>query len=236
VLVERAEKLRASIQNLATLRRTAGESKAYETRATDIDNASKTLSTLALLGEALTEQGISVSLPTDILKGLQSRTEQILTNYRQAPESIVGPENELRSQYWRPLEEHGASIRGVFLTGWQAHVASRLRFEQAQLLDVLSSVPEYVSHAAKMRALYDQARRLTSGLPDDSAFAQIDAIELQIREAWTRLPQGLPEDVQTFISAAATATARLEQLTPGVAAWLKANDLDSSIRISWSRS
>ena len=236
MLVERAEKLRANIQNLATLRRTAGESKAYETRATDIGNASTTLSNLAVLGEALTQQGIAVSLPADILIGLKSRTEQILTNYRQVPESIVGPENELRSQYWRPLEEQGASIRSVFLAGWQAHVAGRLRFEQAQLLDVLSSVPEYVSHAAKMRALYEQARRLASGLPDDSTFVQINAIEAQIREAWTKLPQGLPVDVQTFISAAATATARLEQLTPEVAAWLKANDLDSSIRISWSRS
>jgi hypothetical protein len=234
MLATRADELKAKIDDLTRRKRIRGHVQAFATRATQLEGPAERLDALARTFAVFRAHGLEVALAGAHLSGLQQQLHQLREAYAADRTSIVRPDGELRFTLWQPLKDLPDQVESALRAAWERHVATQVPEPREELLAVMERVPGFGQQVASIRALHNEAKRLSQILPaSPDAFPEITRIAGALHTGWGELSgDGLPAEVLDFLRAATTGGASRVQFTLVVERWLETHELMPRVRIT----
>jgi hypothetical protein len=237
VLIERASQLEKDVAALASLSRLAEDTKLLETRQSMLGTPTDELAKLATTVTVFRQWKLPMAFDVWRAENLRTLAQTLQTEYVASPESILDEDAAGRFAFWDALKQLPNQLCTSLRETWRAHIDSAIVPEQTELLDVMANVPDFADQVAAIRKLYADVARLRSILPEsDQQVVLVAELAAKIDAAWKGLEgDGIPDAVLTFLRAASTDGATLDQLTPDVADWLTGRGLRQRVSIRLGR-
>jgi hypothetical protein len=233
MLVERSERVRNAIQDLARLQRIAQEVEGYRTRAKQLRDPLEAVQRYLILLDEFRHRGLVVVFDPVDARALRTQITQLAAAYHTDPASILTSGGKTKYTLWQALSDLPRKLETALQTTWREYVRSHLPVEHAQLLASLERIPSFSGQVASIRRLYRQAEILQSRLPrTPHDIDEVVRIEVQLSEAWRDLQgEGIAPGVVQFLQFATTGRATLRHVTPDVAEWVAKHDLQDTFRV-----
>ena len=240
MLAHRAERAAAAAEGLRRVASLGSELEGLTTRAAALETAAKRLASAAAAATALRAAGVPAVLEAGRLRALRERARDAATAFEADPASITRP-GETRPTLWDELPAVANVAETALREAWQRHVDARAATEAAPWLDTLADVPQLRTAIALFRQIQRAVQEERAKLPTLPAdVARLDRYVARLQEAWQAIrvelqdPEGagVSQEVIDFLQHAMSPEgARLAELTPAVARWLRDHGAVPSVRI-----
>lgn len=234
-LIERARESTDRIKALGDSQASQAEAALYSTRIQELSSAVTATSVPARMMELFAAKGIEVEMPSAQLLGLKQTIDDLAVKFESDPRSLLGPNPIWRLGTKNQLAALPERVNAHLLAAWRNHV-SRLRPKIDQgILRVLQSHPTHRAQAGRIAELLTALTALAERLPMTPQ--ELDGptqLASEAQAAWQNLPQDFPGPVRDLFFAINAGTATAEHLTDETLAWLRGNDLLSSLRVAWN--
>ena len=233
MLMEQALEIKSKIEAIVNLRIEREHTNTFKTRAAQLGIPREKLTLLIQALRALRTQNISPDFPIDKLQAIKSQLEELASQYRENPHSIIEPSGDRRFSLWDQLRELPEEIRICVGTAWEDYVDNRLPPKREELMRVLDQVPGFTQQIVAINDLYAQAQPLKPLTRDlDVSIGRLEDIRSSLLTACSSLESDqIPDEVLEFLRAASSDGASLHHLTEDVVGWLRKNELGDAVRI-----
>jgi len=232
----RTEAALERLRRLGEDARLASVADRVKTRADQLETPVAELEILATVRSALRAQGMPTSTDTELLTGLGLQLSELADRYTNDPEQIVAADGRLRFTLWDPLRALPTSLRESLLASWRAYCRSLVPPQRLEVLAVLERIPGLQEDARAIRVMAAEFEQRVAMLPQGTEdIGRIEELGAEIQTRWGTLEgSGIPKDVLDFLAAASMGSARLDQWTPNVRAWLEDRSLLRYVTLSLS--
>lgn len=236
-LVDRAAKIRADLKQLDQVRELAAKAAYFSKRADELQAAAAALTPIGM-SYRLTSGLIDLApLRSEVpIKWWNSRFRALGERYLEDPNSVLepAPGEDARQAFLNPLKQLPQKLGALLQLQWSVWAQQQVPKINEEVLGVLAGVPSMAPKIASLRANRNRAAELAATLPSaNSDLGDLkDAID-EVRRGWQEMAgEGVPLDVIDFLRIAGQSTgAALEQLTPSVLSWMRAHNLQDTLRI-----
>ena len=239
-LLDRARELRLALQGYSSLREEQGDAERFDTRASALSEATKTIAPLARLVPVFASKGIVVDLPTTFASGLVGHATSILDRFVADPETIIEPDPRLKASFWDPLRTLASQrLNPPLLHAWHSYVDAILPPVNAALLAHLKKIPVLIPKIETVENLDATAQALRHVLPKNGgAFSELATAAESLRESLHGLfgseDGDVSPEVVTFLqSVSSPEGAKIDLLVSEVRDWLHSRGLLVALRLRW---
>lgn len=233
-LLQRANQLAESLEQLEANKQLAQEVQTFSSRAFELEQAVQTFTNLVRLAKIFRSRNVPYSININLI-GLRQTLETIATCYHSDPNTIKPkPNAESSKSFWKLIKDYPAKICQSLELAWENYTQSIRPSLNEELLKLFEELPSTREQVKIIRQLQEKAKQLTAVLPkDESDIDQLRLVVSNIHTAW----QGLettetPASVLVFLKAAYGGGAALQLFTDEVRQWLEIRQLSHAFFIS----
>ena len=235
-LLERSRSLTARMTILKDTEGLVGKTKAFGSRADKFETIAGELRAAAGRVRLLQARGVAVSAATAVAAAPGIRRN--ITEWRSAvaadDAAISAADRAVQPKLIDPTTRLARFLTDAATAGWTAHVRARLPIVSADLIGMMSKLPDQAAKVEAFRSTFDRAEAVGRKLPVSDADVDLfETYATQCQAAATALDdQSISPAVLAFFKAASSpAGAGIGLLTPEVLAFLQARGLTGRYRI-----
>jgi hypothetical protein len=233
-LLDRSRSLATRTVVLKDAEGLVAKTKAFGSRADRFETITGELRAAAGRLRLLRARGVVVSAATPTASGIRRNVADWRSAVASDDAAISAPSQAVQPKLIDPTTKLATSLTDAATTGWAAHVRARLPIVSADLLAMLSKLPDQVDKVEAFQSTFGRAEAVGRKLPVSDA--DVDLFETyagQCQAAATALEdQSISPAVLAFFKAASSpAGAGIGLLTPEVLAFLQSRGLAGRYRI-----
>lgn len=228
-LHERCQTVRDMVGRLATADEDKGRFGQLRTRAAQVQEASDELEAARRAVRLLSARGLlSSNLPRPSA-ALRGKAPVLRANLMMDWRAFAN-DRSLPNTFVEPVKAYAARLQEAALVAWCAHVDTGLPTIRDSLISALAAAG-FQNKCTQLRQLLADVSTLRRSCPESAAdFQRIDELKAAIQAVWSEL-DGVPADVVGFLKKAAHRSATIDDLSPGIRAWLSDHAMLGQLRI-----
>ena len=236
MLVETAKQVDKRVHSLSYILKNQKEIERFDDRLNILSDISEDVKDIYSLDFVLRSEGIEVEYKLEQLNYLYDKVEGLRDNFESDPKHIIDTDiSDLR----RSIKSFVESASQRLESAWRAHFQSEVEDISIAILNVLGQLGRFDDLVADIKNLTRSLSKWENRPPKTEEELNDFRVSAQRRqEAWRKLRAACSAgsgdestEVMTFLLAAGTDGAQLNQLTESVQKWLEKEDLLDSLCI-----
>jgi hypothetical protein len=235
MLLDRAANLATRISEYQKLKGLADEGESFQTRADQFGGVSQKISLARQALAKLSAVGVAVHFVPNDGMNYAAKARELRTAIQADPAALNNsPPFDLKNAFTDRLAGIVAAADKAMAEAWKSYVARCSDFGSSDVLSALAVFPEFRVTIATIRKCRADIEALADLLPKDpqATVTRLNALVATRDAAWAELSaEEIPQEVITFIRAAASEGAALTAYSEEVRGWLESRKLLNVFRI-----